>query len=88
MPVVPFCKLGLICRQGPSPAGETRMRSLTNRQEQILEWIERFIQEYGIPPTRAEFAVGVGLKDASCVGPHLQTLADGGWIQLLPGKNR
>ena len=43
---------------------------------------------YGIPPTRAELAHGVGLKDASCVGPHLQALAEGGWIQLLPGKNR
>ncbi len=64
------------------------MRSLTNRQQQILEWIKRFIQECGIPPTRAELAHGVGLKDASCVGPHLQTLAEGGWIQLLPGKNR
>ena len=64
------------------------MRSLTNRQEQILEWIKRFVQVYGIPPTRVELAHGVGLKDASCVGPHLQTLADGGWIQLFPGKNR
>ena len=64
------------------------MRSLTNRQEQILEWIKRFIQVYGIPPTRVELAHGVGLKDASCVGPHLQTLAEGGWIQLFPGKNR
>ena len=64
------------------------MRSLTNRQEQILEWIKRFIQVNGIPPTRLELAQGVGLKDASCVGPHLQTLAEGGWIQLFPGKNR
>ena len=64
------------------------MRSLTNRQKQILQWIKHFLQEYGIPPTRAELAQGVGLKDASCVGPHLQTLAEGGWIQLLPGKNR
>ena len=64
------------------------MRSLTNRQEQILEWIKRFIQFYGIPPTRVELAHGVGLKDASCVGPHLQTLAERGWIQLFPGKNR
>ena len=64
------------------------MRSLTKRQEQILEWIKRFIQKQGIPPTRAEVAYGVGLKDASCVGPHLQTLAEGGWIQLLTKKNR
>ena len=64
------------------------MRSLTKRQEQILEWIKGFIRQYGIPPTQAELAHGVGLKDASCVGPHLRTLAAGGWIQLLPGKNR
>ena len=64
------------------------MRSLTDRQRQILEWIKHCIQTTGIPPTRAELARGVGLSDASCVGPHLQTLAEGGWIQLLPGKNR
>jgi repressor LexA len=64
------------------------MRSLTDRQQQILEWIKHFIQEYGIPPTRAELAHGVGLSDASCVGPHLETLARKGWIELFPRKNR
>ena len=64
------------------------MRSLTDRQQQILEWIKQFIQRYGIPPTRAELAHGVGLRDASCVGPHLETLARKGWIELFPRKNR
>ena len=64
------------------------MRSLTNRQRQILDWIKHFIQKHGIPPTRAELAHGVGLKDASCVGPHLERLHEGGWIQLIQRKNR
>ena len=59
---------------------ETSMRSVTDRQEQILTWIKSFIHDHGIPPTRAELARGVGLKDASCVGPHLETLAHGGRI--------
>ena len=45
-------------------------------------------QIHGIPPTRVELAHGVGLKDASCVGPHLRTLDEGSWIRLLPGKTR
>ena len=62
--------------------------SLTDRQQQILERIKHWIQTTGIPPTRAELAGDVGLSDASCVGPHLRRLAEGGWIQLFPGKNR
>ena len=64
------------------------MRSLTDRQQQILERIKDCIQTTGIPPTRAELARAVGFSDASCVGPHLKKLAEGGWIQLMPGMNR
>ena len=64
------------------------MRPLSGRHQQVLDWIKDYIAQFGIPPTRAELAEGIGLKDASSVTGHLETLARDGWIQLLPNKKR
>ena len=64
------------------------MRPFAPRTQQVLEWIKDQISETGLPPTRAELAEGVGLKDASSVTGHLEVLAKGGWIQLFPNKKR
>ena len=77
------------CREpnATSPEAAT-MRPLTSRTQQVLDWIKDQISETGLPPTRAELAEGVGLKDASSVTGHLEVLARGGWIQLFPNKKR
>jgi repressor LexA len=41
------------------------MRELTPRQKQILEMIQDFISENGMPPTRAEIARQLGFKSAN-----------------------
>ncbi|MGB5625598.1 MAG: repressor LexA, partial [Woeseiaceae bacterium] len=41
------------------------MRELTPRQRQILEMIQEFISETGMPPTRAEIASELGFKSAN-----------------------
>ena len=64
------------------------MRPLAPRTQQVLDWIKDQISETGLPPTRAELAEGVGLKDASSVAAHLDVLAKGGWIQLFANKKR
>ena len=70
------------------PLEPTTMRPLTSRHQQILDWIKDYIAQFGIPPTRAELAEGIGIKDASSVTAHLEALAREGWIQLLPNKKR
>ena len=67
---------------------ESVMRQLTERQQQVLDYIKDHLRRHGVPPTRAEVAEGVGLRDASTISGHLAKLALGGWIQLLPNTRR
>jgi repressor LexA len=64
------------------------MRELTPRQRQILEMIQEFISETGMPPTRAEIASELGFKSANAAEEHLRALQRKGVLELLPGASR
>ena len=64
------------------------MRELTPRQRQILEMIQEFISETGMPPTRAEIASELGFKSANAAEEHLRALQRKGVLDLLPGASR
>jgi repressor LexA len=64
------------------------MRELTPRQKQILEMIQDFIAETGMPPTRAEIARQLGFKSANAAEEHLRALQRKGVLDLLPGASR
>ena len=64
------------------------MRELTPRQKQILEMIQEFISETGMPPTRAEIAAELGFKSANAAEEHLRALQKKGVLELLPGASR
>jgi repressor LexA len=64
------------------------MRQLTPRQTQILEMIQDFIAETGMPPTRAEIARELGFKSANAAEEHLRALQKKGVIDLVPGTSR
>ncbi len=64
------------------------MRELTPRQKQILEMIQEFIAETGMPPTRAEIARQLGFKSANAAEEHLRALQRKGVLDLLPGASR
>ena len=64
------------------------MRELTPRQKQILEMIQEFIAETGMPPTRAEIARELGFKSANAAEEHLRALQRKGVLELLPGASR
>ena len=61
---------------------------LTDRQQQILDLIERAITRTGSPPTRAEIASELGFKSANAAEEHLQALARKGAIELVSGTSR
>ena len=61
---------------------------LTDRQQQILDLIERAIASTGAPPTRAEIASELGFKSANAAEEHLQALARKGAIDLVSGTSR
>jgi repressor LexA len=64
------------------------MVQLTPRQAQILEWIRRFRDETGFPPTRSEIAKALGFRSINAAEAHLKALARKGAIDLLPGASR
>jgi len=64
------------------------MKQLTPRQQQVFELIRRYLQEQGMPPTRAEMAQALGLRSANAVEDHLKALARKGHIEILSGRNR
>ena len=64
------------------------MRQLTPRQTQILEMIQHFIAETGMPPTRAEIASELGFKSANAAEEHLRALQKKGVLELVPGASR
>ncbi len=64
------------------------MRQLTPRQSQILEMIQGFIDETGMPPTRAEIASELGFKSANAAEEHLRALQKKGVLDLVPGASR
>lgn len=67
----------------PAPA-----ESLSPRQRQILQLIERHLERHGMPPTRAELTLALGLRNRQGIDQHLRALARKGRILLEPGIAR
>ena len=61
---------------------------LTERQNQVLNEIRKHMQEFGVPPSRAELARSVGLRFAAAVKHHLEALERKGWIEITPKMDR
>ena len=64
------------------------MRQLTPRQSQILNMIQDFIDETGMPPTRAEISRELGFRSANAAEEHLRALQKKGVLELVPGASR
>ena len=64
------------------------MAQLTPRQSQILNMIQEFIADSGMPPTRAEIARELGFKSANAAEDHLRALQRKGVLDLVPGTSR
>ena len=64
------------------------MAQLTPRQSQILNMIQEFIADSGMPPTRAEIARELGFKSANAAEDHLRALQRKGVLDLIPGASR
>ena len=58
------------------------------RQHQILQLIEEFLRRHGRPPTRADLAEAMGLRNRQGIDQHLRALAGKGLIALEPGVAR
>lgn len=61
---------------------------LTDRQQEILTYMEHFTDEAGYPPTVREICKATGLKSPRSVSQHLQALERKGYIARGKDKSR
>ena len=64
------------------------MSKLTEKQQQIYDFILDFTQEHGYPPSVREIAQAVDLRSPSTVHFHLKGLRQAGLISQAEGKTR
>ncbi len=62
--------------------------SLTTRQKEILDFIQRTLKAQGYPPTRAEICQHFGFRSPNAAEDHLRALARKGVVELRTGVSR
>ncbi len=60
----------------------------TPRQRALLEMIEHYLARHGRPPTRADLASAMKLRNRQGIEQHLRALESKGLIALEPGVSR
>ena len=68
-----------------SPEG---VRVLSERQQQVLEYIRKTVAARGYPPSVREIGDAIGLSSPSSVHSHLSSLVEAGAIKRDPSKPR
>ncbi len=63
-------------------------KDLTDRQRQILYFVDSHTREHGYPPSVREIGKAVGLTSPSTVHSHLATLQDRDYLRRDPSKPR
>src|SRR5215475_1047888 len=71
----------------PSPK-TTVDRTLTERQRQVLDFVDMETRHRGYPPSVREIGEAVGLSSPSTVHAHLAALQDKGYLKRDPSKPR
>jgi len=64
------------------------MHKLTARQEEIRQFIRKFIIDSGFPPTRADITRALGFRSPNAAESHLRALEKKGAISLQAGSSR
>ncbi len=63
-------------------------KELTKRQEEVLNYIKKFIAEHGYPPAVREIGAGIGLNSPATVFVHVKNLEKLGCIRQSSNKFR
>jgi repressor LexA len=62
--------------------------SLTKRQQEIFDFVKRYVGEHGYPPTVRDIGKAIGLASSSTVHAHLANLEKLGMLRRDPTKPR
>lgn len=61
---------------------------ISDKQQELLAFIEKFVEEKGYPPTLEEIRTGLVLSSKSLVNYHLEVLENEGYITRSPNTSR
>lgn len=78
-------------KSGQPKSGQTKggaSGKLTDRQRQVLDFIDTEVRHRGYPPSVREIGEAVGLSSPSTVHAHLAALQDKGYLRRDPTKPR
>ena len=64
------------------------MERLTNKQNQVLDYIKQSIAKNGFPPTVREIGSALGLSSSATVHAHITTLENKGYLKRVGATNR
>src|ERR687892_2158268 len=62
--------------------------NLTQRQQEIFDFIKKYVGEHGYPPTVRDIGHSIGLTSSSTVHAHLANLEKAGVLRRDPTKPR
>jgi repressor LexA len=62
--------------------------TLTERQKDILDFLQNYIEDEGYPPTLREIGLRFGIKSTNGVNDHLQAIERKGYIRRSPDTSR
>src|SRR5215475_2962793 len=64
------------------------MQGLTDRQQQVLQYIRTSIRDRGYPPTLREIGSHMGIRSTNGVNDHLRALENKGYLTREDMKSR
>ena len=64
------------------------MEKITKRQEDVLNYIKKYVVKHGFPPSTREIGAALGLSSPATVHTHLKKLEDAGCIRKTNSKFR
>lgn len=67
---------------------KTLSKNLTDRQQEVFNFLKRHIETTGMPPTRAEISRELGFRSPNAAEEHLKALARKGAIEIVAGMSR
>ena len=64
------------------------LKTITNRQSQVLDFIKEYQRDFGMPPTRRDITEEFEFKSPNAAEEHLRALQKKGYLELIGKTSR
>lgn len=67
---------------------ENNLKQITDKQNNVLDFIKKFTADHGYPPSIREIGKGLGLSSPATVHTHVKKLCNAGYLKVDNNKFR